>query len=132
MAVTPGSPRRGDAGQSTLEFALVLPLLTVLVLGLLQGLILGVEAARVSGAAREAARAASVGRDADGVRAAAVRGGGGLDPDRLTVSLSPDPPATGKPATVRVTYRTRPFVPGAAHLGLLPDELTAEATMLVE
>src|SRR2546421_688942 len=89
---------RDEGGQATVEFALVLPLLCLLLLGLLQAVVLGVEAARVSAAAREAARAAAVGRGPDGVRDAALRGGGGLDPDRVEVVTTPDPVATERRA----------------------------------
>jgi len=109
----------------------VLPVLLMVVLGLLQGLVLGVEALRVSSAAREGARAAAVGRDAEGVRQAAIRGGGGLDADRLDLVLPPLPATSGQPVSVSVGYRARFFVPGLATMAPEPV-LRSTATMLAE
>ena len=126
------SKGRPDTGQASVEFALVLPLLILLALGLLQAVVLGMDAARVNGAAREAARAAAVGRDAAGVRDAAVRGGGGLDQERLEVSVEPLPVTSGQPVTVEVGYRTQLFVPGVERLGLEAPVVRSKATMLAE
>lgn len=125
-------PRRGEGGQASVEFALVLPLLVLMLVGMLQAVVLGTQAARVASAAREAARAAAVGRDEQGVREAAARGGGGLDPERLTVSISPQPAVSGQPVTVMVTYPTELFVPAAGRLGVVPPAFTSAATMLAE
>jgi hypothetical protein len=132
LARVVGDADRSDAGQAMVEFALVLPVLLILVLGLLQGVVFGVDAARVAGAAREAARAAAVGRDRAGIQAAAVRGGGGLDRDRLDVDVSVFPVASGEPVRVLVSYRSTLFVPGLTLLGVPAPVMRAEATMIAE
>jgi len=95
--------REREGGQATVEVALLLPLLALLLLAVVQvGLVV-----------REAA-------------VAAVR----LDPDRLSVELSGSTEPGGR-LTVTVRYRTPTAVPLAG--ALAGDRtLVAEATMRVE
>jgi len=119
-----------DQGQSTVELALVLPLVVLFVLLVLQVGLVVREHLLVTHAAREAARAASV---ATGDRAAAARRGaersGPLAADRLSAEL--ELLDDGHSVRVAVRYRSitdLPFV-GA----LLPDRiLDAVAVMRVE
>lgn len=121
---------RGDRGQSTVELALVLPLVLLFVLVLLQAGLVVRDQVLLTHAAREAARAASV---ATGDRAVAARRGaeraGPLSSDRLSAEteLLDD----GRVVQVAVRYRSvtdLPFV-GA----LLPDRtLRSVAVMRVE
>ncbi len=84
------------------EFALVLPVLLMLILG-------GIELGRglhlkslLTHASREGARAAAVGNtDAEQVTIDAT---GGLDPAQLVVTINPDPCVAGDPVTVTVSY----------------------------
>jgi Flp pilus assembly protein TadG len=64
--------RRRDAGQAAVEFAIALPLVIVLVLGIVQLVVVARDQLAVELAAREAARAASVsaGPEASAERAA--------------------------------------------------------------
>lgn len=78
-------PVRKDRGQSTVEFALVLPLVLILLLGLLQVGLLLRDQLLVSSAAREAAREAAVSADSGRIEAAAVRSAPNLE---LTVTVS--------------------------------------------
>jgi Flp pilus assembly protein TadG len=64
------APRRGEPGQATVEFALVLPLLVLAMLALVQVALLVRDHLAVVQAAREAVREASV--DPDPARAAAA------------------------------------------------------------
>lgn len=128
----PNPGPRNDGGQAAVEFALVLPLVVLVLLGLLQAVVLGVEATRVASAAREAARAAAIGRDDEGVREAALRGGAGLDPKRLDLHHPTLPATSGTPITVEVVYRTQLFVPALERLGVPAPVLRASATMLAE
>ena len=121
---------REDRGQATVELALVLPLVALLLLLVVQAGLVVRDRVLVTHAAREAARAAAV---AEGDRGAAARKAatraGALDPDRLGVVTAP---ADGRErVSVTVTYRSSTDVP---LVGLLvPDvDLTAEATMRVE
>jgi hypothetical protein len=124
--------RGRDDGQSTVEFALVLPLLIVLFLGIVQGVALAVEATRVESAAREAARAAAIGRDEGGVRDAAARGGGGLDRAKLEVVIAPYPVVSGHEVVVTVRYRGDLVFPALRDLGARSPELHASVTVLAE
>ena len=121
--------RGGDDGQASVELALLLPVLALLLLVILQIGLLGRALVLVSHAAREAARAAAV--DADpGAAEAAARAAGGLDADRLTVRVR----GRGEPGTrvrVTVTYRAGTEVPLVG--GLLGDRtLRSSTTMRVE
>lgn len=121
---------RGDRGQSTIELALVLPLVVLFVLVVVQAGLVVRDQVLLTHAAREAARAAAV---ATGDRAVAAGRGaeraGPLSSDRL--SAETEMLDDGSSVQVMVSYRSvtdLPFV-GA----LLPDRtLRAVAVMRVE
>lgn len=77
-----------ERGQSTVEFALILPLILLLLLSLLQVGTMFRDQLLVSGAAREAAREAAVTADVARIEAAARRSAPGLD---LSIRLSRGP-----------------------------------------
>lgn len=122
-------PRRHESGQSTVELALLLPVLVFLALVLVQVGSLASDNVRLWHAAREAARVGSVDDDPAAIRAAADRAG--LSP--ISVRVEPDPQSRvqGEPLTVRVTYRP---VARVAVLGRLLDglDMSASATMRIE
>jgi len=123
---TPAATRCGrgvDRGQATVEVALLVPLMAVLVLVVVQVGVLVHDQLLVMAAAREAVRAGAVsGAEAD--TRAAAGSTGGLDPGRLEVAVSRGP---GEGGTVRVVLRyvSRTDVPVAG--ALLPD-VTVSAT----
>jgi Flp pilus assembly protein TadG len=130
----PGGPGRrrlagGERGQATVELALVLPLVALLLLALVQVAIVARDQVLVAHAAREAARAAAVDDDADVARRAAERAGP-LAADRLTVAVS-GRDDVGSRVRVVVRYRVPLRLPliGQAVRDL---ELRSEATMRVE
>ncbi|MGE3619262.1 MAG: TadE/TadG family type IV pilus assembly protein [Acidimicrobiia bacterium] len=128
MAGEHGTRRHGarDGGQSTVELALLLPVVVVLLLAVLQVALVARDLVLVSHATREAARAAAVGEDA----LDAARAGGGLEADRLQVTVrgGREP---GDRATVTVRYRAPTEVPLVGRL--LPDvPLTSTARARVE
>jgi Flp pilus assembly protein TadG len=99
----------GDRGQASVELALLLPLLVLLLLVILQVGLLGRDVVLVTHASREAARAAAT--DADpGAAATAARSAGGLDPTRLAVTVR-GRGGTGSRVRVIVTYRAATDVP---------------------
>ena len=114
-----------QAGQATVEFALLLPLVVFAALVVLQvGLIVRDHVAVVH-AAREAARAASV--DPDPGRA--VKAARRTLPD-AEVSVG-DRPAVGEPVAVEVTYQSVTDLPLVG--ALFPDPtLRARSVMRVE
>lgn len=98
-----GGRPAGDApGQAAVELALVLPLLTLLLLLLVQTGSVVREQVLVVHAAREAARAAAVDPSPGAARRAALAAAG-LDARRLDVRV--EPAGAGRPRSVTVTYR---------------------------
>lgn len=81
---------REDHGQSTVEFALILPLVAIVLLCIIQAGFVVRDQLLVSHAAREAARAAVV-TDADraGAALSAARQAGSLQSDRLSGTITP-------------------------------------------
>ncbi len=116
--------RRRDPGQATVELALALPLVCLLIFGIVQVAVVGRDQLAVQLAAREAARAAAASADL-GVGSTAAHRAVALRP--LTVEISEN----GGTVTATVTYTDHTDVPliGA----LLPDVvLSATVTMAVE
>ena len=136
MTTPVGRARRrhahSDSGQSTVELALALPAVTLLVLFVIQVAVVVHDQLLVDAAAREAVRAAAVSADVGAVTRAGQAGA--LDPRRITVDLSRRPASDGtggELVEVRVRYRAPTDVPGVGVL--LPDvELGASATMRAE
>jgi Flp pilus assembly protein TadG len=96
--------RRHEGGQATVEFALVLPLLALVVLALVEFGVVVRDQVLVAHGAREAARAAAVGDDPG----AAALAGSGLTDLQVTVSGAS---TTGSPRTVRIVRRESPHLP---------------------
>ncbi len=123
--------RRGgrERGQSTVELALLLPVVVVLLLAVLQVGLVGRDLLLVTHAAREAARAAAA-DPAPGAARQAALAATGLPDDRLSV-VAHGRGAPGSRVRVTVTYRAPISVP---LMGRLIDERTlrADATMRVE
>jgi len=118
----------GDEGQASVELALVLPLVVLLMLLTVQVGVVGYRQILVVNAAREGARAAAVAPDdlPGAARRAAVRAGP-LAPDRLTVT------ATTSDGDVTVVARYREPTEVALVGVLLPEVvLSADVTMRVE
>lgn len=120
---------RGDRGQASVELALLLPVVVLLLLAVLQVGLLARDVVLVTHASREAARAAATDPEPGAARAAA-NASSGLDPDRLDVTVS-GRGAAGSRVRVEVTYQAQTGVPliGA----LLGDRtIRSTATMRVE
>jgi Flp pilus assembly protein TadG len=115
-----------EQGQSTVEFALVLPLVLILILGLLQVGVLVRDQILVLGAAREGVREAIVTPDRGAITAAASSAAPGLKLD-VQVSRGSE---RGQPAKVTVSA-------APAQLPLVGEivsgmTLKASATMRIE
>jgi Flp pilus assembly protein TadG len=118
-----------ERGQATVEAALVLPLVTLLLLAVVQiGLLVRAQVL-VTHVAREAVRAAAVDADPQAARRAATTSSS-LDARRMTVHVTGrDGP--GSHVRVEVTYSAPTDVPLVG--GLIGDViLQANATMRVE
>ncbi len=118
-------PIRED-GQSTVEFALVLPLVLILILGLLQVGVLARDQIMVQGAAREGVREAIVTPDQGAIAAAARDAAPGLKLDvRVTRGTE-----RGDPAKVDISAPPAKLPIVGEIVGGL--NLTASATMRME
>jgi Flp pilus assembly protein TadG len=119
----------GQRGQSTVELALCLPIVALLVALVVQVGVVTVNNARLWHAAREGARAAAVTDDLDEIRAAAEAAG--VRPIDVLVTPEATDRAQGSPVTVSVRHRPSLTLPV---LGRFLDDLTleAEATMRIE
>jgi len=116
-----------DRGSAAVEFALVLPLLLVLVLAVVQiGLFVRDDLVLV-GSARAGARQAAVSADDESVRSAVSADAPGLDPTRIEVTIART--QRGGPATVSLTYPTPQAVPFVGWL--FPSSITLHATAVM-
>jgi Flp pilus assembly protein TadG len=121
-------PRSAD-GQATIEIALCLPILALLIALLVEAGGLATDRVRLWHAAREAARVAVVEPIEAEARAAAERSG--LPGLEMTIEPGIDARVRGEPLTVTVTYRPGGRVPliGRLFHGIV---MRAAATMRIE
>lgn len=100
-----------DRGAAAVEFALVLPILVIILFGVIE--FGGVYNAQlmVTGAAREAAREMALDGVVADAETAARDAAIGIPPADLDVTVSPATCAAGADITVRVSY-DRPFLTG--------------------
>jgi Flp pilus assembly protein TadG len=118
-----------ERAQSTVELALLLPVVIVLLLAVLQVGLVARDVVLVTHASREAVRAVAV-DDAAGAARAAALASSGLDDHRLAVTVS-GRGAPGSRVRVVVTYRSVTKVPIVG--ALLGDHIVrSTATMRVE
>jgi len=114
-------------GSAVVEFALVVPLVLALVLGLVEVALVARTQLEVVNAAREGAREAAASPDpSDAVRAARVALGEAGTNARVSVRR---PDVVGRLAEVRVTL---PYRVAAPLLGGVGVEITSKAVMRVE
>lgn len=121
---------RGDRGQSTVEFALVLPLVALVILCIAQAGVVVRDQLLVSHAAREAARAAAVSdNDRSGAALAAARQAASLQGDRLSGTVT----MVDGGSTVRVVLSYRSATDIAVIGPLVPDiDLKSSVVMRAE
>lgn len=115
---------RGECGQATVEFALVLPLVALLIVGLVEVARLGALQVATVDAARAGARAAAV-DPRPAVAQQAVEGVTSAGSVKVTTEIQDGSPSL---VTVRVT-RSVSLLPG---LGWSSVDLEASSTMAVE
>jgi Flp pilus assembly protein TadG len=119
----------GSRGQATVELALVLPLVVLMLLAVVQVALIARDEILVVHAAREAVREAAV-TAADGAARRAAEAGSGLTGPRLGVRVVRRG-APGGQVQVAVNYRAPTDVPLVG--ALVPDvRLSAGAVMRVE
>lgn len=121
--------RRGERGQATLELALCLPAIALLIGGMVElGLWVG-DRTRVIHAAREAVRVAAVDGDEDRIRRAAE--GTGLENIEVDVDPAARARAVGDPVQVTVSFPGAPRVPVAGSIFRF-GEIEASSVMRIE
>jgi len=94
---------RDKRGQSLVEFALVVPLLILMLMGIMECGRIFNEALVVTAAAREGARAAAVGASDATVIAAASQAAASVNTGKLLVTVTPSIRVGGQEVTVTVT-----------------------------
>lgn len=126
--------RHGDGGQAIIEFALVMPILALIIVGIFD-LGSGVFANNmIENAARAGARAAVIKLNNDAairqhVRAVAPT----LNLPDSQITISPSPTRTfDEPVTVTVTYTYKPITPFIGQILPSGIKLSAKSTMIVE
>jgi Flp pilus assembly protein TadG len=122
---------RGEGATASVEFALVLPLVLLMVLALLEVGILVKDRLVVEGSARAGAREAAVTVDDAAVRQAVVDASASLDPAALEVTVTRTGGA-GTAVTVAVTYHAGVEVPLVDWLFPAVIDLEAAAVMRQE
>ncbi len=118
-----------EDGQASVELALCLPILAVLIALLVEAGGLATDHVRLWHAAREAARVAVVEPDESQARSAAERAG--LEGIELSIEPATDARVRGEPLSATVTYRPAGRVPLIGRL-LTGIVMRAEATMRIE
>jgi len=129
--VTQAPPSARDRGQASVELALLLPVVLLLLLAVLQVALLARDVVLVTHAAREAARAAATDPRPSVARAAALAASG-LEPSRLTVTTTVRgrDPSTRR-VRVEVAYRAPTAVPLVGAI-VADRTIRTTATMRVE
>jgi Flp pilus assembly protein TadG len=116
------SVRQRDRGQAAVEFAIALPLVVVLVLGVLHVVVVARDQLAIELAAREGARAAAVAAAPDVAATRAARAATTLRPLGVATSRN------GSRVTVVVSHRSDPGMPMIGTL-IGGVELDASVTM---
>ena len=123
--------REGERGSSAVEFALLLPILLLVLLALVQVGVLARDSLLLTQASRAGAREAAVGPSVDAVEQAVRASAAGLVAERLDIDVAWSG-TRGSPVTVSVGYEA----PVASLLAgwLLPESvsLSSSATMRQE
>jgi Flp pilus assembly protein TadG len=121
----------GERGSAALEFALVLPLLLIVVLALVQVGLYGRDALALSEAARAGAREAAVSGSSSDVRAAVDGAAGPLDPGHISMRITRTG-GQGSAVSVQLTYSESaagPLIRWLVHGGF---QLESDVTMRQE
>lgn len=100
---------KSEKGQSLVEFALVLPILALLLFGIVDFGRIFHAYLTIDHAGREAARAASVGKSKPEVEQVAVNSGSSIN--LTTGDVEVDPGASGSEAKITITYPISPITP---------------------
>jgi Flp pilus assembly protein TadG len=120
--------QQGERGQALVEFALVLPILATLILGIVQFGIVFHDYLALADAVRTGARQASVTHDAGAATTAVVNSASELNPSDLSVDVQSSW-QTGQDVTVTATY---PYDISLLGVVVKSGRLNAKTTARVE
>ncbi len=122
-----------DRGSMTVEFALTLPLLCLVLLAVLQAGLVARSNVLVAQAAREGARQATTADNEGEIEAAARQAAGGLDKSLLRISYAASEGwRVGRPVTVTAAYEVPCLFPGLSSVYPQGLRLSAVTTMRLE
>lgn len=116
---------RSERGAAAVEFALVLPILIVLVFGIVEFARAFQVQATLAAAARESVRILALQDDSAGAVAAAQAASTSLNPGLTSANVAPTACGSGDTARIDITY-THPFLTGFFGSGI---DLTARGVM---
>lgn len=125
--------KNGQTGQSITEFALILPIVLLLLFGMIEfGRLLEADLVLTS-AAREGARYGSLGKSTAEIQAGVRQSASYLNTPQLTITITNAQGQSGQPVTVQVSYPITISTPLIANiLPSNPVVVTADATMRLE
>jgi Flp pilus assembly protein TadG len=125
---------KSDKGQATVEMALCLTVLVLLLFGMIDFGRIFHAYLTLDHAGREAARAASIGLDDSKIRESGLRAASSLDTTKVTFDLSPAPTdrKRGSYITVSLTYSVDIITPVMAKIIPNPYQLKNKTVMRVE
>lgn len=125
---------RNKKGQALVEFAIILPVIMLLLMGMLEfGMMLNTYL-ELENASREGARTGIVGSTDTDILNRIITISPGLDSKKLTVNITPDVSqrTSGATLTVEVTYSYQMTVPIISNLFSNPIQLNAQTSMRIE
>lgn len=125
---------RNQKGQALVEFAIVLPLLLLIIMGILQFGMMINSYLTVQNASREGARAGIVGTSYLDIKNLILSDSPNLDPTCLTVDITPgeSQKQSGSTLTVSVIYRYKLIVPIISSLFNNEVMLNGSTSMRIE
>lgn len=125
--------RWAEQGSVTVEFALILPFVFLVLLAVLQAGLTARAQLLVAQAAREGARQATTADNNGEIIQAAHLAAGGLDNSALNISYSaPEGWQAGNPVTVQATYDMPCLFPGLSRIWPSALTLRGSTTMRIE
>lgn len=125
---------KNQRGQALVEFAIILPILLMLVMGILQfGMMLN-SYLSIENASREGARAGVIGSSDVEIENLIIAASPSLDSNDLTVTVTPNEASrkSGDTLTVKVTYNYKLIVPIISSLFNNLIVLNGQTSMRVE
>ncbi|RMD00360.1 pilus assembly protein [Clostridium autoethanogenum] len=123
-----------EKGQALVEFAIILPILLLIVMGIVQfGMVIN-SYITIENASREGARAGIIGSTDQEIQYLIVTTSPNLDPKNLTVTITPSESSrrSGDSLIVKVTYKYNLTVPIISSLFNNVIVLNGQTTMRVE